>query len=419
MKAFIRRLFVLTLASLFVLNSYSQSEEPSNYCKVGDLWYYIDNGEATVISQRNYEAHGTIIDRYYTFTSVVNCYKNEVYTIPSSISRYGVEYPVTSIGTNAFTGCDNVTTIVIPESVKNILGNSITYNHNLEMIVIPKGVQTIGAEAFAGNDKLSSIKIPNSITSLGKDIFKRCENLSNIELEEGLKSIGQYAFHNCTSLDAITIPNSVTSIGQYAFAGCTSLTSIEVPNTVTSVGNNAFGGCTSLKTVFVGNSVTTIEAETFYNCSSLETVSIGNAVTSIGNSAFKKCHLLDAFICNTKRAPTLGTTVFGEVDLAFSTLYVPETSVKGYSGTEIWNEFGAILPLSQAPEIPGSDPENPTTNGDYATLKATVEAQQTAIENLTKRIEALENHTCGDVNGDNKVTISDVNLVIDRALKQQ
>lgn len=46
----------------------------------------------------------------------------------------------------------------------------------------------------------------------------------------------------------------------------------------------------------------------------------------------------------------MGKDVFGEIDLVFSVLYVPDESVKGYSQTEPWSNFGSIWPMSQVPE---------------------------------------------------------------------
>lgn len=51
----------------------------------------------------------------------------------------------------------------------------------------------------------------------------------------------------------------------------------------------------------------------------------------------------------------LGTQVFSGIDLAFSTLYVPEASLNGYSKTAPWSEFGNILPLPTSSETENDD----------------------------------------------------------------
>ena len=72
-------------------------------------------------------------------------------TIPESVTFRGLSFPVTSIGTEAFSGCSGLTSVTI--------GNSVT---------------TIGNEAFSGCSGLTSVTIPNSVTSIGKKAFDGC-----------------------------------------------------------------------------------------------------------------------------------------------------------------------------------------------------------------------------------------------------
>ena len=118
-----------------------------------------------------------------TVTHFVNYYGNII--IPEKVTYNGIEYSVTLIGDYAFSDCNNLTSITIPNTVTSI-----------------------GGYAFSDCDNLTSITIPNSVTS-----------------------IGYYAFYNCSSLTSITIPNSVTSIGSSAFSSCDALTSTSIPVT--------------------------------------------------------------------------------------------------------------------------------------------------------------------------------------------
>ena len=118
----------------------------------------------------------------------------------------------------------------------NINGNkaTVTYDGSYDTeysgsVVIPAtvtyngttySVTAIGVEAFAGCRDLTSIVIPNSVTSIGNEAFYYCSGLTSINLGNSVTSIGNETFHGCTGLTSIDIPNSVTEIGEYAFIYC-------------------------------------------------------------------------------------------------------------------------------------------------------------------------------------------------------
>ena len=83
-------------------------------------------------------------------TSGEERYSSEV-VIPSSITVEGQEYPVASIGKDAFSYCSGLTSVTIPNSVTSI-----------------------GEGAFSGCSGLTSITIPNSVTSIGDYAFLFC-----------------------------------------------------------------------------------------------------------------------------------------------------------------------------------------------------------------------------------------------------
>ena len=174
-----------------------------------------------------------------------------------------------------------------------VIPSTVTYND------VTYSVTSIGSSAFSGCTELTSVTIPESVTSIGSYAFQDCSGLTSVTIGDGVETIGHSAFNNCGALTSVTIPNSVTSIGDYAFWDCSGLTSITIPNSVTSIGGSAFRECVALTSIVVegGNSV----YDSRDNCNAIiETQShelivgcmntiIPNSVTSIGYEAFYKC----------------------------------------------------------------------------------------------------------------------------------
>lgn len=108
-----------------------------------------------------------------------------------------------------------------------------------------KPVTSVGRSAFSGCNSLAAVTIPDSVTRIGLDAFYKCSSLTTITMPDGVTILGADAFSFCTSLTEVTMPNSLTSIGSNAFSGCSSLTEIEIPDSVTSIGESAFSDCKS------------------------------------------------------------------------------------------------------------------------------------------------------------------------------
>ena len=272
--------------------------------------------------------------------------------IPDAFTYNGARYSVESIEASAFSGCYDITSVSLPNSITFIGAAAFRNCSKLTTINIPDGVTSINDYLFEGCKALSSVLLPINITSIGVGAFLSCSSLTSMIIPQNVKYLNDYAFAGCSSLTSITIPtgisfisyntfqqcnqelkvkiqvidlsefcnnflmkslkecinkpillidkdekeineiiipDGITSIGDYSFCNCNGLTSVTIPNSVTSVGISSFNGCTSLTSVTIPNSVTSIGTSAFNGCSGLTSVNCQCSPTSVGGDIFANC----------------------------------------------------------------------------------------------------------------------------------
>ena len=194
-----------------------------------------------------------------------------------------------------FDAPDKVTSVTLPDTLREIGDYVFLGCKRLASVTIPDGVTKIGRAAFRDCTSLVTVKMPDTVRSIEQEAFYNCDLLSDIELPAGLTSIGSTAFHECAALKNITIPSGIKSIEGETFCGCAGLTSITIPSSVTSIGNGAFYGCSGLTSITIPNSVTSIGGGAFSRCRALSSIIIPLSVTSIGSNAFNECSSLTIY----------------------------------------------------------------------------------------------------------------------------
>ncbi len=122
-------------------------------------------------------------------------------TIPDTIDGK----PVTEIGAYAFAEYNQLTTVSLPD-----------------------GLREIGGEAFR-DCKLKAITIPDSVALMGPSVFSNCVELESVTLSKSLGTISGYAFAHCSRLEKVEIPDAVIRIGYKSFADCERLTEVVLP----------------------------------------------------------------------------------------------------------------------------------------------------------------------------------------------
>ena len=231
--------------------------------------------------------------------------ENENLVIPIVFQDKETWYRVTAIKKSAFSGCNKLTSITVPDSVTSIGEGAFSGCISLESITLPfvgDSIKTesdtyqypfgyiFGRSSYEGGIRAVQDHYKGNTNTSEYSTYYIPASLKLVTITGGNILYG--AFHDCNGLTSITILNGVTSIGDRAFCGCDALTSITLPNSITSIGNYAFYYCRALESITIPDSVTNIGDHAFYECRGLTNVTIGAGIKVISDYAFYNCQKL-------------------------------------------------------------------------------------------------------------------------------
>ena len=168
----------------------------------------------------------------------------------ASLSSITIPKNITYIDAYAFDGCSNLDSIIW--NAKN--GPSSPFwiiSSQIKSFVLGKDVESIPSRLCFRMDSITSITIPNGVKNIGSFAFSCCSSLTSVTIGNNVQLIDSAAFSNCLSLTSITIPNSVMNIEELAFLACLSLESVNIGNNLVRVGDEAFSSCNSLKYIYL------------------------------------------------------------------------------------------------------------------------------------------------------------------------
>ena len=250
MKKF--RIIIAAILAIITLQTSSFAAPRIPVYKVGNVLYFLDKSSGTI-------------------TGFAGEPKDIV--IPTSLGGYNV----VSIGPKAFSGCQT-----------------------LETLTIPEGISTISANAFSACPELKSVTIGSTVSYIGNRAFADCNMLSGVYFNGFLDNIESDAFENTLWITG--------SSSEFVMLGGTTLIkyngtaeSVTVPEGTKSIAANAFAYNTSIKEVILPSSLQKIEENAFIHCYSLEKISIPPSVSHIGAGAFDDTVWMynqkDDFVC--------------------------------------------------------------------------------------------------------------------------
>ena len=216
-------------------------------------------------------AHGAL-SRCETLKKVI--FEDGITTIPKvcyycpNLTEVVIPSSVTLIDAYAFRGCSSLSSVTIPEQVKEIASEAF-WGTALTSLTLPEGIETLGAGIIA-KTKITEITIPKSLKESGRTAdgvgslgaLSRCDTLKKVVFEDGTTTIPKVCYYS-PSVTEIAIPDSVTEIDKFAFQGCTGMTEFVLPAGVTKIGADAFAANANLQRVVIYDAVTTIHSLAF------------------------------------------------------------------------------------------------------------------------------------------------------------
>ncbi len=217
---------LLSALPLGLVDTAEAAEVSSGQCGDSVTWTLDDQGTLTI------SGTGKMYDYTYTWEAGKGgTIDTPWFGLREQIRKVVVGKGVTYIGTEAFAGL-----------------------YNLTSVSLPAGLEGLGNSVFCGCEKLTSVTIPDGVRYVGGDLFLGCHSLKTVSLPDSLQGLGGCTFMECTSLTTVTLPRRLNQVTWHMFYGCTALTTVTLPGGIQEISEGAFSGCKALSTVHFGGS---------------------------------------------------------------------------------------------------------------------------------------------------------------------
>ncbi len=129
-----------------------------------------------------------------------------------SLTEVTIPATVTSIGEHCFDGCESLSCIsVASDNTVYSSCDGVLFDNEQQTLLLcplgktgvytlPEGVALIGTDAFSGCALLTSVVIPEGVETIESGAFRNCSSLASVSLPLSLMSVDENAFAGCASL---------------------------------------------------------------------------------------------------------------------------------------------------------------------------------------------------------------------------
>ena len=283
-----------------------------NVVYVGGIYYIIDKkkSEATVTSI--YGGQNMSLDA----KQVAQCYSGTI-NIPENVIYEGYKYTVTKVGSYAFNCQNDLQSIYIPRTVKEIEPYAAIKAEKLNRVNVADEslLENIGEQAFkmcVGLKRFVFDGTSLKLNTIGYGAFNGCTALEKVlwTAKSELKTIKDYAFFKCTSLNNFDMPNSTLSVGNSAFRYNEGLTDIQLSTSLNYIDEYAFGEC-GFSHITLPESLANIQAGAFINNEHLKEITLPEQLQGLGSAAFENNSALESVTFHTAlETMTIGNNAF-------------------------------------------------------------------------------------------------------------
>ena len=252
--------------------------------------------------------------------------------VSDTVQYNGRKYAVTSIAENAFRECKQLTSIVLPHTLRAMGDNVFLLCTGLRSCIIPDSTITeIPFEAFlkAG---LVEFRVPEGVTTIVQRSFEQMPNLQRVQLANSVTTVSPWAFY---SLDALQDPiynDSLFVLMPDNYSGAYS-----IPAGIEVLCNSAFYGCANITSLTIPEGVKRIESQSlfFTGYGKVSKLHIPASVEYIGPNAICGGRLYSLTVAednahymaqsNIIYTKDMKTAIFGADDQQYYNFTLPET----------------------------------------------------------------------------------------------
>lgn len=307
-----------------------------NVVYVGGIYYIIDKqkSEATVTSI--YGGKNTSLDA----EQVAQCYSGTI-NIPDNVIYEGYKYSVTKVGSYAFNCQNDLQSIYIPRTVKEVEPYAAIKAEKLKRVNVAdeSQLENIGEQAFKlciGLKRFVFDGTSLKLDTIGNAAFNGCTALEKVlwNGKSELKIIKDYAFFKCTSLNNLEMPNTTLSVGNSSFRYNASLTDIHLSTSLNYIDEYAFGEC-GFSHITLPESLANIQAGAFINNEHLQDITLPERLQGLGSAAFENNSALESVTFHTAlETMTIGNNAFNLCPV-LSKVFI--TNMKSFAQTNFNN----------------------------------------------------------------------------------